>query len=296
MVWRQIGIYAEMIRLSHTVFALPFALIAAALASHREGGWRILDLVGVLACMFFARSAAMGFNRWTDRALDAANPRTASRALPAGLLTPTAVLLFVVMCSLLFVASTSLFVLSSQNYWPLAVSVPVLAVLLGYSYAKRFTALAHLWLGLALGLSPLAAWLAIRGTVEWEPVLLGLAVLTWVAGFDILYACQDVEVDRQLGLQSIPARLGVPGAMGVARLLHLGTVVLLAAFGAMTAECGLGFWIAYGLIAGLLVVEHAVLAGARLERINLAFFYINAVIGGLLLTAIAFDLYLGGVE
>src|SRR6476646_8894483 len=181
-----------MIRFSHT------------LAAHRPDGWHAFarDWLGILLCMATARSAAMAFNRLADRHIDARNPRTAGRHLPSGQLTVASVAFFTIACSAAFVASTLLFL---PNRLPLLLSVPVLLWLLGYSYAKRFTSLAHFWLGAALMLAPIAAWIALRGDLRWPPVLLGLAVLFWVAGFDIIYACQDVAFDREAGLHSIPA-------------------------------------------------------------------------------------------
>src|SRR5258708_5612614 len=201
----------EMIRFSHTLFALPFALLAAALA-WRENftvgrGFRPQELAGILLCMVFARSMAMAFNRLVDRGIDAENPRTASRHLPAGLLSAPAVAAFCVVCALSFIASTLLFL---PNVLPLYLSVPVLAFLCGYSYAKRFTALCHYWLGAALSLSPIAAWIALRGELAWPPVLLGAAGFFWVGGVDIIYACQRLGFDPQPGLSSVPARVGIP--------------------------------------------------------------------------------------
>ena len=291
---RRIRVILEMIKFSHTIFALPFALLAAALASARNGGWRTLDLVGLLACMVFARSAAMGFNRWADRDVDALNPRTANRALPAGLLTANQVLAFAVVCLLGFVASCALFLVSSDNAWPLLLSVPVMAFLLGYSYAKRFTALAHVWLGTALALAPLAAWIAIRGMTELAPPLwLGLAIVGWVSGFDILYSCQDLEVDRQLGLHSVPARFGFAGALRFARLSHLAMMVALAALGWTTPELGTFYWSGLTLVGVLLVVEHWLVRDRELARVNAAFFNVNGIISVALLAVTMADLHAG---
>ncbi len=203
-----------MIKFSHTLFALPFALLGAALASHGPRGWtfRPLDWVAILLCMATARSAAMAFNRLADRRLDAANPRTAARHLPAGRLSVRAVAVFTVVCSLLFLASTLLFL--PRNPWPALCGPPVLLWLLGYSYSKRFTSLSHFWLGASLALAPLAAWVAIRGELAWPPFWLSAAVLFWVAGFDMLYACQDFDFDRAAGLHSIPARWECPTLCG----------------------------------------------------------------------------------
>ena len=212
----------ELIRFSHTLFALPFALLAAVLAwaaNYRQQPpirFHWLDLAGILVCMVFARSAAMAFNRIADRRFDAANPRTRNRHLPTGRLSVAAVAWFTAVCSLGFVAGTLLFL--PRNPLPLAASLPVLGFLFAYSYAKRFTLLAHFWLGASLMLAPLAAWVALRPQFALAPLVLGLAVLFWVAGFDIIYACQDFEFDRQMRLHSIPARLGLAGALRWPRL------------------------------------------------------------------------------
>ncbi len=225
-MFARIKLILEMIRFSHTLFALPFALLAAVMAWKAEPRpeWHWRDLLGVLLCMVFARSVAMAFNRLVDRDLDALNPRTRTRHIPAGLLSVQSVALFAACCAVGFVASTALFL---PNRLPLVLSVPVLAFVCGYSFAKRFTMLAHFWLGAALMLAPIAAWIAVRGEVAWPPVVLGGAVLLWVAGFDIIYACQDVEVDARLGLRSVPATVGVPTALRLAALCHLGMVLLL---------------------------------------------------------------------
>ena len=205
----------EMIRFSHTLFALPFALLSAALAWRSKGRFSWLELIGILLCMVFARSTAMAFNRLADRRLDADNPRTANRHLPSGQLTPAVVWMFTLSCAWGFIASTALFLLAEPpNGWPLLLSLPVLLFICGYSYAKRFTSLVHFWLGASLLLAPVAAWIAIRGLEDLTPpIVLGLAVCFWVAGFDIIYACQDIEFDRQARLSSIPAKLGVPAVV-----------------------------------------------------------------------------------
>ena len=202
----QVRRFLELIRFSHTIFALPFVLLSAVLA-WRTVEFRVRDLAGILLCMVFARSASMAFNRIADRRIDAENPRTAGRHLPAGLLSLRVVAIFTVVCAAGFVASTLLFL---PTRLPLVLSVPVLVFLCGYSFAKRFTVLSHYWLGAALMFSPIAAWIALAGDVAWPPVLLGLAVFFWVGGFDILYACQDVDFDRSHRLSSVPARFGVP--------------------------------------------------------------------------------------
>jgi 4-hydroxybenzoate polyprenyltransferase len=295
--------YLELVRFSHTIFALPFAIMAAFLAFHRGGaaalsqplGW-FPPAAGILLCMVSARTAAMAFNRLVDRTIDAANPRTAARHLPRGDVGVGEVLGLVVASSAAFIASTLLFL---PNWLPLVLSVPVLAWLLGYSYAKRFTMLAHVWLGAALGLAPVAAWIALRGEAMlgnpadvFPALLLGLAVTAWVSGFDIIYACQDARFDADHGLQSIPARLGVPKALVVSKCLHAATMLLLASLPAAVPALGPIYWIAYAAIALLLVWEHSLVKPDDLSRVNQAFFTANAVIGLVLLAAIAADLWL----
>lgn len=265
----------EMIRFSHTVFALPFALLSAALAWQEED-FRWLDLLGIVLCMVFARSAAMAFNRLADRKIDAANPRTAGRHLPAGILSPAVVWIFFGVCALGFVAATLLF----ANPWPLYLSAPVLVFICGYSLAKRFTALAHFWLGASLLLAPVAAWIAIVGPVRLEtPFVLGLAVLFWVAGFDILYACQDVDFDRAARLRSIPAWLGVRTSLRVALGCHIIMVGLLVAlYWAAAPHLGTIYLLGIGAVALLLAYEHWLVRPDDLSRVNQAFFQVNGVI------------------
>lgn len=254
------------------------------------------QLLGILLCMVFARSAAMAFNRLVDRKLDAANPRTAGRHLPAGILSVGAVTAFTVLSSLGFIASTLLFL---PNWLPLALSIPVLAWLCGYSYAKRFTSLAHFWLGAALGMSPIAAWIAIRGeAVLADPLdllpaaVLGAAVLAWVGGFDILYACQDYEYDKSVGLRSVPAKLGVRGALRLAAICHAIAVVLLALVPLVYPPFGVVYWTGVAAVAGLLVYEHSLVRPDDLARVNQAFFHVNAVISLGLLAVGTIDLLL----
>ena len=294
--------YLELVRFSHTVFALPFALMAAILALAVPGGptlgtaeWGRRGL-GVLLCMVTARTAAMAFNRLVDRTIDAANPRTASRHLPRGAVRVEEVFGLVVASSVGFVDSTLLFL---PNWLPLVLSAPVLAWLLAYSYAKRFTFLAHAWLGAALGMAPVAAWLAIRReTVLRDPAdlvpaaILGLAVTAWVTGFDCIYACQDARFDAARGLHSIPARLGIPRALRLAAVLHLGAVVTLALLPLFVPQLGLVYWGALAAIAGLLLWEHSIVSPDDLSRVDQAFFTANAAVGLVLLAAIAADVFL----
>ena len=293
----RVAVFLEMIKFRHTIFALPFALMGGMIASKRAGvgGWA--EWVGIVLCMVFARTSAMAFNRWADRAIDAKNPRTVSRAIPAGQLSANWVLGAVIVSGLLFVGSSSIFWFASHNPWPLFLSLPVWAVLLGYSYAKRFTSAAHFWLGVALSLSPIAAWIAmaglpvVSGEIQWTPFLLALAVITWVAGFDIIYACQDVEVDRDLGLNSIPARLGIPKALRLAQQCHMAMVLALIGFGLVTPELGTTYWWVLTGVIVLLGVEHWLVRDRSLEKVNIAFFEMNAIISVVLLLAVTIDLY-----
>ncbi len=274
----------EMIRFSHTLFALPFAFLSAALA-WQEHPFHWLDLLGIVLCMVFARSVAMAFNRLADRKFDAVNPRTAGRHLPSGKLTPATVWVFTILCAAGFVASTALFLLSG-NPWPIVLSVPVLLFICAYSYTKRFTALSHFWLGGSLLLAPLAAWIAIRGLEDLAaPLVLGLAVLFWVAGFDIFYACQDVEFDRRARLASVPARLGVPASLRMALVCHAIMVGLLfALYWAAAPHLGKIYLAGVMGVAALLAYEHWLVRPDDLSRVNQAFFQVNGIISvGLLL-------------
>jgi 4-hydroxybenzoate polyprenyltransferase len=281
----QVREYFDLVKFSHTLFALPFALLGAVLAARDRDGWhgRIQDWVGILLCMAAARTAAMAFNRLADRGFDAQNPRTAARHLPAGRLGVRAVAVFTTISSLAFVASTLLFL---PNRWPLYLSVPVLLWLLSYSYSKRFTSLAHFWLGLSLSLAPAAAWIALRGSLAWPPIVLGMAVLLWVAGFDIIYACQDVEFDRSVKLHSIPKALGVRRALWVAGLCHALMIVPLLGLGVIY-PLGWVYFTGVTAVAALLVYEHALIRPDDLTRVNVAFFNVNVVISvGLLLVSV----------
>ena len=218
----------------------------------------------------------MAFNRLADRRLDALNPRTAGRHLPRGTLSVASVVLFTVLSSLGFVAGTLLFL--PHNWIPLWASVPVLLFLLGYSFAKRFTALAHVWLGAALMLAPLAAWVALRPEFAWAPVLLGLAVMLWVTGFDVIYACQDVGFDVEMRLHSLPVRLGVAGALRAAAVCHLGMVLVLLLLPVVYEPFR---WIYLGGVAAiaiLLAYEHSLVRPDDLRSVNRAFFHVNAVV------------------
>jgi 4-hydroxybenzoate polyprenyltransferase len=216
----------------------------------------------------------MSFNRLADRKLDAENPRTKMRHLPSGLLSVQSVVFFAAVCSIGFVASTLLFL---PNRWPVILSLPVLAFLCGYSYAKRFTALAHFWLGAALMMSPIAAWIALVEPA-WPPVVLGGAVLLWVAGFDIIYACQDYEVDKQLGLHSVPAKIGIAWSLRLAALCHLGMIGLLLALPLVFPLLDGIYLTGIVAVAILLAYEHWLVRPDDLTRVNIAFFNVNAIV------------------
>ena len=272
---RKIRHFLELIRFSHTVFAMPFALLSAVIAWNMPGSefrWR--DLIGILVCMVTARSAAMAFNRLVDRNIDAGNPRTAKRHLPAGLLSVGAVTTFTVVMSAAFVGSTAIFL---PKQLPLLLAVPVLLFLLGYSLAKRWTSLCHYWLSAALMLSPIAAWIAVRDEFALPPSLLAAVIFFWVGGFDIIYACQDAEFDRKQRLNSIPARFGVRSALRIALLSHVVTIAMLLLLWKM-AGLGIVFLIGVVAIAGLLFYEHWLVRPDDLQRINVAFFNVNAII------------------
>ncbi|MGH7169667.1 MAG: 4-hydroxybenzoate octaprenyltransferase, partial [Gemmataceae bacterium] len=266
----------ELIRFSHTLFALPFALSSALLAWKRCG-FHWLQLAGILLCMVLARAAAMAFNRLVDRRHDAANPRTAGRHLPTGRLSVAVVWLFALVCAVGFVAATALF-LVFDNPYPLYLSLPVLLFLCAYSFTKRFTSLSHVWLGAALGLSPPAAWIAIGGIADLAvPLLLGGAVLCWVTGFDIFYACQDADFDRRAKLHSIPAALGVRAALRVALFCHVLMLLLLAAlYWAATPDLGAIYLAGVAAATLLLIYEHWLVRPDDLSRVNRAFVHVNS--------------------
>lgn len=284
----------ELIRFSHTVFALPFALLATGMAIRQSASelanwlppWR--HLVGILLCMVFARSAAMAFNRLADRSIDALNPRTASRHLPRGILSVRTVVFFTIACGLGFVGSTLLFL--PENPIPVYAALPVLVYLLTYSFSKRWTAFSHWWLGGALALAPLGAWVALRAEIALPPTVLALAVLFWVAGFDIIYACQDVDFDRAFGLKSVPAWLGVKHALRVAAACHGLTALFLALLPLVYPEFGVVYYLGLGIIGAVLWIEHRLVRPDDLSRVNQAFFHANAVVSLGLFTVGVVDL------
>jgi len=264
--------YLSMVKFSHTVFALPFALVGLSLGFYATEQPLVSEkLLYVLVCMVTARNAAMGFNRWADRHFDARNARTAVREVASGQISPGAALGFVIVNAALFVAATWFI-----NRLCFYLSPVALLVILGYSYTKRFTALCHLILGVGLGLAPVGAYIAVTEAFALAPIVLGFAVLLWVSGFDIIYALQDVDFDRQQGLNSIPAYLGVPGAIRLSEVLHVGCAALVSYFAVLT-NVGPIFMLGYFSFVGLLFYQHRLVRPTDLSRINLAFFTANGI-------------------
>ena len=280
-LWKSTVVTLEMIKWEHSVFALPFALTGAVLAA---GGWPPLRVLGwIVVCMVAARSAAMAFNRLVDARLDAANPRTTMRALPAGALNSGFVVGFVLVAVTVFVLGAAML-----NRLTLELAPVVLAAVLAYSYMKRVTRWSHLVLGLALGIAPSAAWIAVRGTLDARIVVLTLAVLLWVGGFDVLYACQDFEHDRKVGLNSVPQAFGVVAAFWIARAMHVGMLGMLCW---LIVLFGLGKVAVLGVavVAGLLLYEHLIIAPGDMRRMNAAFFTLNGVISVVFFGFVAAD-------
>jgi 4-hydroxybenzoate polyprenyltransferase len=281
---RRLVLTLQMIKFEHTVFALPFAFLGALLAQRGlPGGETCIWIVGA---MVGARSAAMAFNRLVDRRQDRLNPRTAGRELPRGLLDPGFVIGFIL-------ASAGLFFFSAWRLNPLALllSPPALVIVLLYSYTKRFTSLSHLFLGLSLAIAPVGGWVAVRAELSVDPFYLAAAVLLWVAGFDIIYSCQDVDFDRRLGLYSIPGHLGVATALKISALLHAGMVAVLG-YAFHSFDLGLLSWAGLVLVAATLIYEHRIVSPSDLSRVNAAFFRVNGVISLGLLLFVGLDLWL----
>ncbi|HEY1984969.1 MAG TPA: UbiA-like polyprenyltransferase [Terracidiphilus sp.] len=283
-LWGKTRTTLEMIKWEHSIFALPFALTATILAAHGLPGLR--TIAWILVAMVSARSCAMAFNRWADAELDAANPRTKTRAIPAGLLSRNFVLGFTLLMGAVFVLASA-----SLNRLTLYLSPIVLIVLLGYSYMKRITRWSHLVLGLALGLAPTAAWIAVRGSLDPRILVLTAAVTLWVGGFDVLYACQDYEHDRSAGLFSLPQAIGIPAAFWSARTMHLLMLGLLIWFGWLFHFQTAG-WLGIAAVALLLAYEHSLVSPRDLRRLNAAFFTMNGVIAMVFLAFVAADLWM----
>ncbi len=282
--------FAADIKLSHSIFALPFALLAATLAAVSDQAawgqtWGVGSFGLILVCMVCARTVAMAANRLLDARLDALNPRTARRAIPAGQLDRGWVLLTTSLFATGFVVACGGFWWLYNNPWPLMLSVPVLAFLSGYPLLKRFTSLCHYYLGAALALSPICAWIAITGGVAIEPFLMAGGVLCWTAGFDVIYATADRDSDLRHGVHSLPSRLGIGRALLVSRLTHVAGVLFLIALGLASPLLGTVWFVAVGAVAVLLMVEHRLVRPDDLSKVSLAFFTVNGVISTLLGTA-----------
>lgn len=280
----RLSIVLEMIKFEHTVFALPFAFLGAFLASRGFPGWE--TTLWILLAMAGARSAAMAFNRIVDCHYDRLNPRTSNRALPRGRLTRRFVAVFVLVSAALFVFSAWML-----NPLAFALSPVALAVVLVYSYTKRLTSLSHLFLGLSLAIAPVGGWIAVRGAFDWAPFYIAAAVLFWVGGFDIIYACQDIDFDRRFGLKSLPGRIGIKNSLRVSILFHVAMIALLLyAFRLfqLSSVSSLGV----GVVALALVYEHSLVKPDDLRRVNAAFFTVNGIISVVLFLFVGLDLCL----
>ena len=287
--------WCEMIKFSHSVYALPFALMATFMAGRNLPGghptW--IQIVLIAACMIFARSTAMTFNRIVDAKIDARNPRTQSRAIPAGTISMRSANLFLGAGAFGFVLACGGFWLTDRNRWPMMLAIPVLIYLCGYSYTKRFTRWSHFYLGSAIALSPVAAWLAIHpASVGWPAAILMATVTLWIGGFDIIYACQDIEVDRREGLHSLPSRLGPAGALWIARAAHVLTVCLLIVLWRV-GGLGILYLCGVGAVAILLLVENCLVHPNDFSKVKLAFFTMNGLVSLLLGVAAVADVLIG---
>ena len=271
-MFESVSKYLRLVKFSHTIFAMPFALVAFAYAlwsSDAEFSWWLL--LQVVLCMVFARNVAMGFNRWADRDIDKDNPRTASREIPSGQISPRNALAFVIINALLFVATASTINLLTALLSPVA-----LAVVMFYSYCKRFTSLAHLVLGLSLAIAPAGAYIAVTGTLTFAPCLLSLVVLTWTGGFDIIYALQDATFDRERGLHSIPSRFSVATSLYISIALHCISVAALVLFALQLPQSWV-LWCGVGLFTAILVAEHILVTPTRQRSIGIAFGTLNGL-------------------
>ena len=272
-MFQEIAKYLRLVKFSHTIFAMPFALMSFAYAlwsTEAEFSWVLL--LQVVLCMVFARNVAMGFNRWADRKIDAQNPRTASREIPAGVISPRNAIIFVVVNGVMFIATASTINLLTALLSPVA-----LAVIMFYSYCKRFTSLAHLVLGLSLSIAPAGAYIAVTGTLTLAPCLLSLVVLTWTGGFDIIYALQDATFDREIGLHSIPSTFSTATSLYISIALHCVSVVALALFAWYYMPHGWLLWCGVGLFTAILIAEHILVTPTKQRSIGIAFGTLNGL-------------------
>ncbi len=279
--------YFSLVRIHHTVFSLPFAMIGFFLAVRQPGfSFSLTDLALVILCVFFARNAAMGFNRYADRVYDGMNPRTALREIPASIIKPGSALMFVIINCILFMLTTSF-----MNPLVLMLSPVALVVVLGYSFTKRFTYLSHIFLGVGLALAPIGAYLAVAARFDLLPILFSLSVLCWVAGFDIIYALQDADFDKSVKLHSLPARVGNFTALVLSAVLHLGSVTFLALAG-FRGDFHWIYWTGLALFTLLILYQHLLVRPNDLSRVNLAFFTLNGIASVVYATFVIADLYL----
>jgi 4-hydroxybenzoate polyprenyltransferase len=287
----RLGVLARDIKIGHTIFAMPWAILATVMAGRGEP---LRELIGKLAlvvvAMVTARTVAMTSNRLLDAKLDAENPRTAGRAIPAGKLSRGFVVATLVVCAIVFVGAGAVFQVQFRNPWPLILALPVLAWISAYPLLKRFTRLCHYYLGASLALGPVCAWLAVRGDLALPPVLIGAAVLLWTAGFDIIYACQDYTSDVKQSLFSVPSKLGIARALWVSRATHAACALLLIAIAATAPGLGIFFAVGVAVAIGLLIVEQSLVRANDLSRAGVAFFTINGIISLLLGTLGVIDL------
>ena len=260
--------YLSLVKFAHTIFAMPFALLGFSLAI-KQSSFNLGLLILVILCMIFTRNAAMGFNRFIDRKFDAVNERTAKREIPSGIIKPNNALIFVMANSIFFIIVT--FFINKLAFY---LSPVALAVILGYSFCKRFTALSHLVLGTGLALAPIGAYIAVMGKFDVLPLLISFMVLFWVSGFDIIYALQDMDFDKSFQLKSIPSALGISGALKVSRLMHLLTFILVILIGCYV-KWNMYYWIGAFIFNGLLVYQHTIVKSDNLSRVNVAFFSVN---------------------
>jgi 4-hydroxybenzoate polyprenyltransferase len=273
-----VATFGQMVKFSHTVFALPFALASTAMAA-RGHGITSAQIVAILVAMVGARTAAMGFNRIVDRGIDAKNPRTAGREIPTGKVSLAAAVALTALSAAVFIAAAA-----SLGRLCLLLSPIVLALVLGYSFTKRFTWLCHLFLGFAIGVAPAGAWIAVRGSLGAPAIWLVAAVTTWIGGFDILYALSDREFDRNAGIYSIPSRFGVPAALAISAFLHVGTAAALVAAG-LSAGLGAIYFVGVAAVIAIFVYEHAIVRPSDLSRLNVAFFNLNGYVSLVYLAA-----------
>lgn len=275
----RLAAFAGDIKISHSIFALPWAILATIMAWDLSGRGAIAGkLLLIVVCMVAARTVAMASNRLLDAKLDALNPRTARRAIPSGALSHRFYALAMVVCVMLFVAGCGGFWLFYKNPWPIVLALPVLIFLSSYPLLKRFSRLCHYYLGAALALAPVCAWIAISGTLDWPPVVMAIAVTTWTAGFDIIYACQDYASDVATGVHSVPSKIGIANALWIARFTHVICVAALIALGWFSPQLNTLYFAGVSSAVALLLIEHSIVKPDDLSKVGLAFFTINGVI------------------